>query len=182
MRQRILETAGRLFAERGYAATSVRDIADELGIANPSLYHHFSSKAELLEEVLREPLDLVMQALVDAEALSGEARTRRIVEGLVDAVTLHGGVAASAVRPAATGADAKHVLVDAGRPDVSAVLADGVTEDRRELRITMAMGAVEGAVRWLASGDAKGGDATPSPEATRDDVVDLVLRLLPGPP
>lgn len=46
-----------MFAERGLRATTVRDIADSAGILSGSLYHHFSSKEEMVDEVLRNFLD-----------------------------------------------------------------------------------------------------------------------------
>jgi AcrR family transcriptional regulator len=46
-KREILRAALRLFAERGLAATSVRDIADESGYTNPALYKHFAGKDEL---------------------------------------------------------------------------------------------------------------------------------------
>lgn len=42
-----------MFAERGLRATTVRDIADGAGILSGSLYHHFSSKEEMVDELLR---------------------------------------------------------------------------------------------------------------------------------
>jgi AcrR family transcriptional regulator len=47
-RLRILEVAQRLFVERGYAGTSVRDIVEQAHLTKGSLYYHFSSKDELL--------------------------------------------------------------------------------------------------------------------------------------
>ncbi len=52
-REQIIAIATRLIASRGYAATTVRDIADEAGILSGSLYHHFASKEAVLEEILR---------------------------------------------------------------------------------------------------------------------------------
>lgn len=52
-RNQILAIAARLFASHGYAATTVRDIADEAGILSGSLYHHFSSKEAIFQEILR---------------------------------------------------------------------------------------------------------------------------------
>ena len=46
-----------MFAERGLKATTVRDIADSAGILSGSLYHHFKSKEQMVEEVLRDFLD-----------------------------------------------------------------------------------------------------------------------------
>ena len=53
-REVILEAAERLFAERGFAATSVRDIVGEADSSAPSLYHFFGSKEKLLVELIDE--------------------------------------------------------------------------------------------------------------------------------
>jgi len=52
-RDELLELAAAMFAERGLRATTVRDIADAAGILSGSLYHHFASKEEMVDEVLR---------------------------------------------------------------------------------------------------------------------------------
>ncbi|MCD5348211.1 TetR/AcrR family transcriptional regulator [Agromyces sp. S2-1-8] len=52
-RDEIIAIATRLIASRGYSSTTVRDIADEAGILSGSLYHHFSSKEAVLQEILR---------------------------------------------------------------------------------------------------------------------------------
>src|SRR5262245_18182821 len=46
-KQEILRAAMKLFSERGFAGTSIRDIAQESGYTNPALYKHFASKEEL---------------------------------------------------------------------------------------------------------------------------------------
>jgi len=62
-RERILEAAAALFATRGFHGTSTRDIAREVGIQQPSLFHHFPTKqsilSELLEQDLRPALDRI---------------------------------------------------------------------------------------------------------------------------
>lgn len=52
-RAELLSLACRLFAERGFKATTVRDIADAAGILSGSLYHHFDSKESMVDELLR---------------------------------------------------------------------------------------------------------------------------------
>ena len=53
-RAEIVAIAGELFATRGYANTTVREIADAAGILSGSLYHHFDSKESMIEALLRD--------------------------------------------------------------------------------------------------------------------------------
>jgi len=69
-RDELLQLAATMFAERGMRATTVRDIADSAGILSGSLYHHFSSKEEMVDEVLRGFLDWLFeryQQIVETE-------------------------------------------------------------------------------------------------------------------
>ena len=52
-RDEILAVAARVFAEKGIMNATVRDIGQEAGILSGSLYHHFESKDQMIEEVLR---------------------------------------------------------------------------------------------------------------------------------
>jgi AcrR family transcriptional regulator len=60
-RDELLDLAATMFADRGLRATTVRDIADSAGILSGSLYHHFSSKEEMVDEVLRGFLDWLFE-------------------------------------------------------------------------------------------------------------------------
>jgi AcrR family transcriptional regulator len=62
-REELTRTAARLFAERGYHATSLADLAGALGIQKASLYHHIASKEDLLWEVARSGADAFHAAL-----------------------------------------------------------------------------------------------------------------------
>src|SRR5213595_3493018 len=50
-RAELTRIAARLFAEQGYQGTSLADLAEELGVQKPSLYHHIASKEDLLWDV-----------------------------------------------------------------------------------------------------------------------------------
>ena len=69
-RDELLGLAATMFAERGLRATTVRDIADAAGILSGSLYHHFASKEEMVDEVLRGFLDWLFaryQEIIDTQ-------------------------------------------------------------------------------------------------------------------
>ena len=59
----LLRVAEELFAERGYAATTVRDIAEAAGILSGSLYHHIDSKESIIDAILSRDYPL-SQALI----------------------------------------------------------------------------------------------------------------------
>src|SRR5687768_3279860 len=52
--QEIFDQATRLFAQRGYAGTSIQDIADAVGLTRPALYHYVKSKDDLLARLVAE--------------------------------------------------------------------------------------------------------------------------------
>jgi AcrR family transcriptional regulator len=73
VREEVLAAAAGLFEARGYTATSTRDIADEVGVRQASLFHYFARKqdilTELLDQTVRPTLDFVHRtALLDREA------------------------------------------------------------------------------------------------------------------
>jgi AcrR family transcriptional regulator len=95
-RSELTRIAARLFAERGYQGTSLADLADELGVQKPSLYHHIRSKEDLLWEVAQEGAD-AFHAALDAvpPELSAAERIRLalrahlgVVAGQLDVATV----------------------------------------------------------------------------------------------
>ena len=79
-RDELLDLAATMFAERGLRATTVRDIADSAGILSGSLYHHFKSKEQMVEEVLRDFLDWLFERY--AEIVASESDPLERVKGL----------------------------------------------------------------------------------------------------
>jgi AcrR family transcriptional regulator len=82
-KQRIQEVARELFALQGVQRTSLREIADRLGITKPALYYHFSSREELVRSIVQPILDEQEAFLVGQEAL-GEVEPRALLEGYFD--------------------------------------------------------------------------------------------------
>jgi TetR/AcrR family transcriptional regulator, cholesterol catabolism regulator len=61
-REHLVKLAAELFAQKGFQATTVREIADEAGILSGSLYHHFDSKESIVDEILSNFFDELMAA------------------------------------------------------------------------------------------------------------------------
>jgi AcrR family transcriptional regulator len=84
-RQQILQTARRLFNSRGYDATSLQMIADELGLTKAAVYYYFRAKADIRHELVRSELDRLQTLLDEAAAIRGRrARVEHLVNGFVD--------------------------------------------------------------------------------------------------
>lgn len=87
-RQDVIAAAGRLFAERGYHGTSMRDLGKELGLLGSSLYAHVDSKQDLLVEVVESGSTLFEESAARALAVEGTAleRMHALIEGHVKVV------------------------------------------------------------------------------------------------
>jgi len=77
-RQRLLETATELFAEKGYAGTSVREIVDRAGVSKPVLYYYFKSKEGLFYAILEWAADAQQEILNEIFATGGTVLDRFI--------------------------------------------------------------------------------------------------------
>lgn len=90
-RDDVVDAAGRLFAERGYHGTSMRDLGRELGLVGSSLYSHIGSKEELLIEVVGRGARLFLESAERAMATEGSAaqRLRALVAGHIDVMLDH---------------------------------------------------------------------------------------------
>lgn len=100
-KDRILDTAERLFAEHGYDATSLRAITREAGVNLAAVNYHFSSKEALLRALFARRLELLnrqrltMLDAYEAEAAGQPVPVEKIVRALMEPVLRLGGDAAS---------------------------------------------------------------------------------------
>jgi AcrR family transcriptional regulator len=90
-REDVVQAAGRLFAERGYHGTSMRDLGRELGLLGSSLYSHVAGKQELLVEVIERGAALFQASADAALAAEGSAavKLRTFVSGHIAVVLDH---------------------------------------------------------------------------------------------
>lgn len=87
----IVQIAGRLFAERGFLATTIRDIADAASILSGSLYHHFASKESIADELLSAYWAQLMdryEAVVASDADATE-KLRQLIGASIQMLEAH---------------------------------------------------------------------------------------------
>lgn len=89
--QAIVDAAYDLMVEQGYAATSMRQIAEKAGLALGSIYNHFSSKEEVFVAVLQErhPIFQIIPLLDWTEGETVEAFARNTAHTLIDEIGHH---------------------------------------------------------------------------------------------
>ena len=62
-KRKIFETSMKLFAEKGYDATSIEDITETVGVAKGTLYYHFTSKEEIFDFLVEEGIKLLQNSI-----------------------------------------------------------------------------------------------------------------------
>lgn len=72
-RQAVLATAAQMFNERGFAATSLDDIAARLKVSKPTLYYYVKSKDEILLSCVRQGLHMTLEGIEASRAAGGNA-------------------------------------------------------------------------------------------------------------
>ena len=145
----ILDPAAALFARRGFAKTSVQDVADAVGLSKAGLLHHFPSKDALHAAVHAQACTLGRRVLDQLGDLPlGAVRDRRALEVLVDVALAHPGLVALMLAPVAD--------LDAAEPQPAVadlvLQAFGVRltgDDERRVRVVGALAAL--AVLTLAA-------------------------------
>ena len=85
----ILRTAAQMIRRRGYSQTSLADVAEFLNVSKPTIYYYFRNKDEIILEVLRNTIDLILDPIdhpedyPNAPGLSGAERLERYVRRIV---------------------------------------------------------------------------------------------------
>lgn len=90
-RDQILEVAAQIFRQKGFHAASMQQIADAVHLRKASLYHHVSSKQELLLELLNQAMDLLIEktSLIFSQPASPADRLHQAIRHYVRALIEH---------------------------------------------------------------------------------------------
>jgi AcrR family transcriptional regulator len=88
-RDAVILTAARAFRERGYHNTSLDDIAAELNVTKPTVYHYVENKEQLLFECFRAGLRQIMEGFTELEGSKATARERlaAVIARYAEAIT-----------------------------------------------------------------------------------------------
>ncbi|WP_300400519.1 TetR/AcrR family transcriptional regulator [Nocardioides sp.] len=113
----IVTSAVANFTERGYHGTSMRDIARDADVTVASIYHHFPSKQDILQELMRRTMGDVLAATRAAIETAGPSATERLGALMVAWVAFHTERQAEAL----IGASELRSLDDVGRAEVVAL-------------------------------------------------------------
>jgi TetR/AcrR family transcriptional regulator, cholesterol catabolism regulator len=95
-KETILEAAAQIFSEKGFHAASMQDIARSVNLQKASLYHHVSSKQEILLELLDRALDILIEQIgpIVAQASSPEIKLQLAMQAYLQILTDQRGLSA----------------------------------------------------------------------------------------
>lgn len=119
---RILDVAEELFARKGYGATSLRDIASQVGLQQPGLYKHFSGKEDLYRQVYERALKPMID-LMDEILMRPNSDFSDLTDHITDLLAAHPNIARLLIRavissdsePDPVGLDWLHRMIGYGR-------------------------------------------------------------------
>jgi AcrR family transcriptional regulator len=80
-RQDILEAAAQVFRQKGFHGASMNDIAGAVNLQKASLYHHVSSKQEILLELLDQALRMLLEriSVISSQSISADVKLRLMI-------------------------------------------------------------------------------------------------------
>jgi AcrR family transcriptional regulator len=88
-RQDILEAAAQVFRQKGFHGASMQDIADAVHLQKPSLYHHVSSKQEILLALLDRALELLLEQIspITRQAIPADEKLQKMIRAYLRILT-----------------------------------------------------------------------------------------------
>jgi AcrR family transcriptional regulator len=181
--EKVLEVSAELFADRGFAATSLQDIADAVGVSRPALYHYVSSKDEILVRLTEGLIVSAGQAISHAmaEQLPADKQLAVVVRALVGPIAESPGrFRLLLTRDASIPPGSREQLRDLERTvarSLTSVIDRGIAEGVfRRVDPRSATFAVIGMINWVAWWYTPGGAQTI--EQVSDSLVDMALASL----
>jgi AcrR family transcriptional regulator len=168
-RMRILAVALELFATQGYAGTSIRDIAEPMGMTKAALYYHFSSKEEILDAVTA-PIRDEMHELTSWASSTSPPGAEEVLTAMVDMLSRHAALIQTIFNDPSVDHRGSHEEAKGHLRTLVTVLA-GSDQPADLLRARCALGAVQFGVLGTVRND---------PRFTTPPTGDEALRVVTG--
>ena len=183
-RQQLFDVALRLFAERGYRATTMDDIAEAAGVTKPLLYQHFSSKRglylELVDHIARDITGALAEVTARAEGPRQQVELgfRTFFEQVAQHQEAFRLLFVRNAEDDAELGEALRGVEDAIAETIDPLIAAGLDPEHRRLLAYAVVGLAEGAMRWWVDRSAAGPDTASVPGiAPLDEAHRLAGRL-----
>lgn len=184
-REAVLRTAAQLFNEKGYAASTLDEVAERLGVSKPTVYYYVDSKDGILFECVKAGLEMLQTAIRHADAVGGRAYDKLVaaMRAYVEIVTQDFGKCIIRV--------GEDPLPAAERRKLRGIKAALDGEFRELIRQGIAEGSIApcdpklaaftlaGALSWIGRWYDPEGDLTP--EQIADHCIGVLMRGLAQP-
>ena len=175
----VVETAARLFSQKGFSATSLEDVAAEVGLLKGSLYNYIDSKEDLLFAVVRPPAEQLLQTtreLRDLDLPPAE-KIRRATRSHAATIETYFPYVAVYVQEIVGRYDSEEwAAMDREYLDnLEAIIAEGIADEAFSSSLDPHIGAVTlvGALNWMTRWYRPGGSQ--NAQAIADQIADLFL-------
>jgi AcrR family transcriptional regulator len=187
MENEVLEHATRLFAEKGFAGTSLQDVAESMGLKRPALYYYFKSKDDLLDRLIADATSgpaQQLKAIAERSDLNATQRLHAIAHASVRWIVTHTDRFLLLVKSESELSPASAKRFNAGRRDaaeiVKSVIEDGIESGEfRPVNSRVAAFGVFGICNWAAWWYQPNGPE--SIDSIADQLADMVVAGLRRP-
>ena len=186
-KQAILDAAAEIFHRKGYHATSIQDIAQEVGMLKGSLYYYISSKNDLLLEIITDvhaQAFAQLEELIDSPAPAADRLRQFIVRHAVYCATHQTGMGVFLHEyKAVEGSEAKSVMAMRDRYEtlLRDIIAEGQEEGsfRKDVDPKLTVRLILGMINWLYHWYSPSGPL--SPEEIGEAMAGMALRGIEAP-
>lgn len=177
-REAVLRTAAQVFNEKGFAATTLDEVAERLHVTKPTLYYYVSSKDEILYECVHIGLTMLQAAIQDAGASGGQAVDKLVaaMRQYAEIVTMDFGMCVIRVGEDPLPPDSQRKLRQmkaAIDHEFRSLIAQGIAEGSiKPCDPKIAAFTLAGALSWIGRWYQPGGPLTPT------QIADQCIALL----
>jgi AcrR family transcriptional regulator len=182
-RQRILDIATELFRDRGYSGTSIRDIAEGLGMTKAALYYHFACKDDVLSALVA-PTAAAIEEFLDRAEAARDPDPRELLREFVSILARSAPLLATVFSdPVIFRSEAGLFRLAEKHRRLARLFAGKNADDQSLIRAYAALGAIRSAIEATAAMAMNDGETlrdTCHINWVTDDQVDTIVQAASG--